>query len=140
MDIKLLVKSILLIMAAALSGCGGDESSDITLPETEQVRLVEEMFANAPEQIIEKENLPVWLSEFIDSLAPDNGRDTAAYQAQWKGEDVYYVYDGFSSCIMCFTFHSDGGQFDWSKIDTKDFWESTTGWKCIYISKNKWKL
>lgn len=136
MNLKNLAKSILLALVVVLTGCEGEKSLENTLSEPEQLRLVREALADVPEQIVEKENLPEWLSEFIDNLAPDNIRDVAVFQGNFKGEQVYYVYDGFFSCIMCSTFKSDGETFDWSKNDSEEFWKSTADWKCIYISKS----
>ena len=134
---NLFVKSILLVLVATLTGCNSEENSENTLSESEQFILVRKALAKAPEQIAEEEDLPEWLSEFIDSLAPDNIRKVAAYQARWNGEDVYYVWDEYFSCFTCATFTADGRRFDWSEIDSKEFWESATDWKCIYMHKSK---
>lgn len=137
MNINLFVKSILLILALALTGCGKDERLENTIPESEQLLLVNNALANASEKDIEKKDMPMWLSEFIDSLEPDNLRNVAAYQANWKGEVVYYVTDDYFSCVFCTTFKSDGERFDWSEIDPKEFWESATDWECIFLSPFK---
>ena len=137
MKINLFVKSILLVLVAVLTGCNSDENSETTLSESEQLLLVRKALARAPEQIVEEEDLPEWLSEFVYSLTQDSIREVAAYQAKWEGEDVYYVYDLYASCLMCSTFKSDGERIDWSETDVVEFWESATDWKCIYLRKTK---
>lgn len=137
MTIKLFAKSILLVLFTALTSCISDDRMDNTLTESEQLSLVRKALANAPEQIIEKKDLPLWLSEFIDNLRPDEERDVMVFKGKWEEDVVYYVFDAYFSCIMCSTFKSNGEIFDWSKYDTNEFWESTTDWKCIYQSKRK---
>lgn len=137
MNINLFAKSILLVLAAVSYGCSSDESSDKTLSESEQILLVRKAVANAPEKISEKENLPVWLSELIDRLGVDDMVEVVVYQGKWKGEIVYYVSDTYSSCLTCNTFKTDGERFDWSKIDSADFWKSATDWNIIYVIKSK---
>lgn len=136
MNIKVFAKSMALVVIAVLTGCSSKDSSEYELSGSEQLRLVRKALDGAPEEVRE-ESLPVWLSEFIDSLEPDNMREVAVYRAIWKDETVYYVYDGYFSCIMCTTFKSDGKRFDWSKIDPVEFWETSTDWECIYLSKFK---
>lgn len=134
---NLFVKSILLVLVAVLTGCNSEENPENTLSESEQLLLVRKALAKAPEQIAEEEGLPEWLSEFIDTLAPDDMRKVAVYQARWNEENVYYVWDDYFSCLTCSTFKADGQRFDWSEINPKEFWESATDWKCIYLCKNK---
>lgn len=155
---KLLAKSITLVLAAAFTGCTSDDAPEITYPESGPVSSSDEALEitypeSGPVSLIQKaiesgvdlntstKNLPGWLSEYIDDRGPDNIRDVAAFQGKWKGKDVYYVFDAFSSCFMCATFWSDGGKVNWSEYDEKDiyeFWESSTDWKCIYLSKAKY--
>ena len=134
---NLFVKSILLVLVAILTGCNSEENPENTLSESEQLLLVRKALAKAPEQIAEEEDLPEWLSEFVNTMIMDDIRDVAAYQAKWEGEDVYYVYDLYASCLMCSTFKSDGERIDWSETDVVEFWESATDWKCIYLRKTK---
>ncbi len=133
MKINLFAKTILLLLSLVLAGCSAEERTENTV--TDPVEIVRKAIRNTPQQDIANADLPVWLSEFIDSRASYDIRDLAAIKGNWKGEDVYYVYDEFSSCLACFTFNSKGEQFDWSKIDTEKFWESVTDWKCIYLRK-----
>lgn len=137
MKINLFVKSILLVLVATLTGCNSEENSENTISESEQLLLVRKALAKAPEQIAEEEDLPEWLSEFVYTLTQDDARKVMVYQAKWKEEDVYYVYDMYASCLMCSTFKSDGDRIDWSETDLWEFWESATDWKCIYMHKSK---
>lgn len=137
MNSNLFVKSILLVLVALLTGCSSYEQPENTISESEQLLLVSNALSDVSKKDIEKKDMPVWLSDFIDNLKPDNIRNIVAYQAKWKGMDVYYVYDDYFSCLMCTTFKSDGERFDWSKIDPRDFWESATDWECIYRSSFK---
>lgn len=130
MNMRLFAKSILLILVAVLTGCGSDD------PETDSGMIVGKDFANVPQQIVEKEELPVWLSEYIDGLHLDGMREIFVYQCKWKGEDIYYVHDTYSSCMLCSTFKSDGEIFDWEKESPDDFWKLSTDWKCIYLIRN----
>lgn len=134
MNINLFAKGIMLIMVAALTGCISNEDPENETLEVVSISFVHEAIANAPEPNFEKENLPVWLTEYIYNLKPDNVRDVAAFQAKWKGEYVYYVYDGYSSCIRCDIFKSDGRR-DWTKKDFYEFWKSEPDWELIYLSK-----
>ena len=134
---NLFVKSILLVLVAILTGCNSEENPENTISESEQLLLVRKALAKAPEQIAEEEGLPEWLSEFVNTMTMDDIRDVAAYQAKWEGEDIYYVFDSYASCLMCSTFKSDGDRIDWSKTDLWEFWESATDWKCIYRHKSK---
>ncbi|MBD5261730.1 MAG: hypothetical protein HDS38_06325 [Bacteroides sp.] len=134
---NLFVKSILLVLVAILTGCNSEENPENTISESEQLLLVRKALAKAPEQIAEEEDLPEWLSEFVNTMTMDDIRDVAAYQAKWEGEDIYYVFDSYASCLMCSTFKSDGDRIDWSKTDLWEFWESATDWKCIYRHKSK---
>ncbi|MBD5420733.1 MAG: hypothetical protein HDR47_05840, partial [Bacteroides sp.] len=118
---NLFVKSILLVLVATLTGCNSEENSENTLSESEQFILVRKALAKAPEQIAEEEDLPEWLSEFVNTMTMDDIREVAAYQAKWEGEDIYYVFDSYASCLMCSTFKSDGDRIDWSEIDSKEF-------------------
>lgn len=134
---KFLLKTILSVLLVILTGCASDQSSERNaLSESEQLAFLQKLIAKAPKHIAERENLPEWLSQFIDNLAPDNTREVAAYQAIWKGEVVYYVSDQFFSCIMCSTFTSEGEIIDWSINNSDDFLKSSTDWECIYLSKN----
>ena len=134
---NLFVKSILLVLVAILTGCNSEENPENTLSESEQLLLVRKALAKAPEQIAEEEDLPEWLSEFVNTMTMDDIRDVAAYQAKWEGEDIYHVFDSYASCLMCSTFKSDGERIDWSETDVVEFWESATDWKCIYRHKSK---
>ena len=134
---KIIVKSILLVLIAVFAGCGNEEGPENTTYEMAPFYLLHDAIANSSEMSFEKENLPEWLTEYIFSLKPDNGRDVAAFQAKWKGEDIYYVYDEYFSCLMCSTFHSNGEQFDWTENDPEKFWKSAKDWEIIYLSKSK---
>lgn len=139
MNMKLFARSITLVLAAAFAGCGSDEPPEIT--QSGPVTLIQNAIESDVDLNTTTENLPGWLSEYIEDLRPDNTRDVAAFQGKWKGKDVYYVSDAYSSCFMCATFWSDGGKVNWSDYDEKDiygFWESSTDWKCIYLSKAKY--
>lgn len=120
---------------AFLIGCSQEDPENAT-PEIVSISFVHEAIANASEKNFEKENLPVWLTEFIHDLKPDNGRDVAAFQTRWKGEVVYYVYDDYFSCLLCTTFKSDGRKFESNK-DFVEFWESEPDWEIIYLNKSK---
>lgn len=136
MKINIWIKSIFLVFVAVLTGCSSNEDPENTTLDIVSISFVHEAIANASEMNFEKENLPVWLTEFIHNLEPDNGRDVAAFQAKWKGEVVYYVYDDFFSCILCTTFKSDGKKFE-SNNDFVEFWKSEPDWEIIYLSKGK---
>lgn len=137
MRINLFAKSLLLVLVAILTGCSSNEDPEYTNPELISLSFLHEAIAKASKQNFEKEDLPVWLTEFIHNLKPDNGRNVAAFQAKWKGEVVYYVYDDYFSCIACATFKSDGEKLDWSDNDFYEFWESPLNWEIIYLSKSK---
>lgn len=134
---KTFVKSILVALVAVLTGCGNEESLDNTTLENVSLSFVHEAIANASEMNFEQENLPGWLTEYIHNLMPDNARDVAAFQAKWKGEVVYYVYDDYFSCMLCTTFKSDGEKLDGSNNDFFEFWNSSPDWEIIYLSKSK---
>ena len=136
MKLSLFAQSILLVVVAAFTGCSS-EDPETTTPDGISISFVHEAIAGASEPNYEKEDLPVWLTEYIYSLKPDNIRDVAAFQSKWKGEAVYYVYDDYHSCITCSTFKSDGEMFDWTKTDPKKFWQSVSNWEMIYLSKSK---
>lgn len=138
MSMKILIKIFLAVWIVILSGCSRDERSEHILSEAEQLSGIQALLAKAPKNIAEREDLPEWLSQFIDNLAPDNTREVAAYKAKWKGEVIFYVSDEYSSCIMCSTFKSNGEIIDWSINDTFDFLNSSTDWECIYLSKSKY--
>ena len=78
---NLFVKSILLLLVATLTGCNSEENPENTLSESEQFILVRKALAKAPEQIAEEEDLPEWLSEFVNTMTMDDIREVAAYQA-----------------------------------------------------------
>lgn len=139
MQMKFLLKTILSVLLVILAGCADDQSSkEDTLSESEQFALLQKLTAKAPKHLAERENLPQWLSQYIDHLEPDNLREVAAYRAIWKGEVVYYVSDQYFSCIMCSTFTSDGETIDWSINNSDDFLKSSTDWECIYLSEFKY--
>ena len=137
MKINLFAKSLMLILAVALAGCSSNEDPEYITSELVSLSCLHEAIAKSSKQNFEKDNLPVWLTEFIHSLKPDNGRDVAAFQTKWKGEVVYYVYDEYFSCIACATFKSDGEKLDWSDNDFYELWESPLNWEIIYLSKSK---
>ena len=137
MKISLFAKSILLVLVASLTGCSSNEDPESTTQELISFSFVHEAIANASEQNFEKENLPVWLTEFIYNLKPDNSRNVAAFQTKWKGEVVYYVYDEYFSCLLCTIFKSDGKKLNWSEQDFDKFWKSEPYWEIIYLSKSK---
>ncbi|TGX83348.1 hypothetical protein E5358_03595 [Palleniella muris] len=135
MKINLFAKTILLLLSLVLAGCSAEERTENTV--FDPVKIVRKVIANTSQHEIANGDLPVWLSEFIDGLGSlDDMREVAAIKGNWKGEDVYYVYDYYSSCLACSTFNSEGEKIDWSKIDFENFWESATGWKCIYLHKS----
>lgn len=135
MTIKLFAKSILLLLVVALIGCTSIEDPKDSTLEGVSFSFVWEAIANATENNFEKENLPVWLKEYINNLAPDNIRDVAAFQTKWKGETVYYVHDQYSSCLLCATFKSDGSKFH-SDNNFVEFWNSKPNWEMIYLRKS----
>lgn len=136
MNINLFTKSILLVLVVMLPGCKNEESPENTTLESVSLSFVTEAIANSSEKNFEKENLPGWLTEYIHHLKPDNDRDVAAFQAKWKGEVIYFVYDCYSSCLLCDTFKSDGKKFDGSNKDFFEFWNSSPDWEIIYLSKS----
>lgn len=137
MNMKFFATSILLVIVAVLTGCSSNESPEDETIEIVPLTLLSEAIADPSVVTVEKEELPVWLSDYIDSLKPDNFRDVAAFHAKWKGEDVYYVHDAFSSCLLCATFHSNGEKINWSEINPAEFFKSAADWKIIYLSKSK---
>lgn len=137
LSMQLLAKWILLFTIAVLTGCNKNEDLKDKSLETVSLSFVHEAISNAPEKNFEKENLPVWLTDFIHNLKPDNGRDVAAFQTQWKGEVIYYVYDDFFSCLLCTTFKSNGEKFDASTNNFFEFWASEQDWEMVYLSKSK---
>lgn len=136
MNMKNFRKIMLLVLVAVIAGCSSDDPENKYSESEQNYTLVKEL-ANAPIQIIEKGDLPKWLSDLIDGLKPDNMRTVAVYQGKWKGEDVYYVHDDFFSSIGLAIFRSDGKHIDGSENDSNEFWKSATDWKCIYLSKFK---
>lgn len=131
---KILLKAIFPLMVILLAGCSSEES----LEHTTHISLsfVREAINNTSEKNFEKENLPEWLIEYIHHLKPDNARDVAAFQKEWNGEVVYYVYDEYSSCLLCAVFNSNGDKFDRVNNNFVEFWESSPGWEIIYLSKS----
>lgn len=137
MNMKIFCKSMCLVLVAVITGCSNDDPENMYSESEQNYTLVKEL-ANAPIEIIEKGDLPTWLSDLIDGLKPDNMRTVAVYQGKWKGEDVYYVHDDFFSSTGLATFRSDGKHIDWSENDSNEFWKSSKDWKCIYLSKYKY--
>ncbi len=134
---KILLKAILSVLVVMLAGCTNDESSENSTLNGVSLSFVFEAFANASENNFQQENLPVWLLDFVLNLKQDDIQDVAAFRAKWRGEDIYYVYDCYSSCLLCNTFKSDGEKFGTSNNDFFEFWNSAPHWELIYLSKSK---
>ncbi len=148
MKFILFAKSILLAFVAVLTACNNHESLENTADDLihdensenknsgdDVIQAIWPAIISGYEQDFEKDDIPKWLLEYIDSLKPDNVRNVAAFQGKWKGEVVYYVHDDYFSCVLCDTYKADGEKIDWSKIDYKEFFKSVTDWECIYLSK-----
>lgn len=135
MTIKLFAKGILILLVVALIGCNSNEDPENSTLDVVSLSFVQEAIKNASENNFEKENLPVWLSEYLHNLKPDNIRDVAAFQTKWKGEYIYYVYDEYSSCLLCATYKFDGSKFN-SNNNFVDFWNSEPEWEIIYLRKS----
>ena len=136
MKINFFVKSMLLVFVALLTGCRSNEDPENSTLNGVSFSFVLEAIANASENNFQQENLPVWLLDFVLNLKQDDIQDVAAFRSKWRGEDIYYVYDGYSSCLLCNTFKSDGRKFE-SNNDFVEFWNSAPHWELIYLSKSK---
>lgn len=137
MSMKILLKAILSVLVVMLAGCTNDESSEDSTLNGVSFSFVPEAIANASENNFQQENLPVWLLDFVLNLKQDDIQDVAAFRAKWRGEDIYYVYDTYSSCLLCNTFKSDGEKFGTSNNDFFEFWNSAPHWELIYLNKSK---
>ncbi len=137
MSMKNLLKAILSVLVVMVAGCTKDESSENSTLNGVSFSFVFEAIANTSENNFQQENLPVWLLDFVLNLKQDDIQDVAAFRARWRGEDIYYVYDSYSSCLLCNTFKSDGEKFGTSNNDFFEFWNSAPNWELIYLSKSK---
>lgn len=130
MNLKLFAKSILLVLVAVLAGCSSNESQEDSISNLEEIILIQESLANAPEQIMAKEDIPVWISERFS--LEDTTRRMAVYQGHWNRESVYFVQDSYFSQFTGKTFNSHGEYLYWPMDDYKKLWKSAKDWKCIY--------
>ncbi len=137
MSMKILLKAILSVLVVMPAGCTNDESSENSTLNGVSFSFVPDAIANASENNFQQENLPVWLLDFVLNLKQDDIQDVAAFRAKWRGEDIYYVYDTYSSCLLCNTFKSDGEKFSTSNNDFFEFWNSAPHWELIYLNKSK---
>lgn len=137
MNIKFFLQTILSILVVILAGCTSEESSENLKLEGVAFSFVLEAIDNASENEFQQDNLPDWLHDFVLNLKQDDIQDVVAFQTKWKGEVIYFVYDTYSSCLLCNTFKSNGEKFGSSNNEFFEFWNSAPYWELIYLSKSK---
>lgn len=134
------VKGILVVLVTLLAGCAKEESLENETLESFSLSFVREAIANASEKNFEIQDLPEWLIEYVFHLDPNSEGIVSVFQTKWKGEVVYYIsyiYDAYSSRMLCSIFMSNGEKFDGPKYNLIEFWNSSPNWELIYLSKNK---
>lgn len=123
-----------------LTGCARDESMENSTLGQGSLSFVHEAIGNASEKNFEIQDLPEWLIEYVFQLDPNNTGIVSVFQTKWKGEVLYYIsyiYDAYSSRMLCAIFMSNGEKFDGPKYNLIEFWNSSPDWELIYLSKNK---
>jgi hypothetical protein len=88
-------------------------------------------------QVMNKENLPAWLTEMIDELADKQEKSMISsrimfYKFSWEGED-YYTYVSDYTAILSHVFTIDGNLIELDYASLKRINEDSKDWKCIYI-------
>ena len=90
-------------------------------------------------ELLSKEDIPIWLAEKtseIEKTVPPMAI-YKVYQCNWRSKTIFFIYNNFSSCLLCDTYYDDGKKVEWQKTaDSEDFINNSTRWKCIYVISN----
>jgi hypothetical protein len=112
-----------------LAGCGAKET------ESYQKRFLERI-QSLP--LSSGYRIPEWLSDKIQVIETSYREQESIahvriYQGEWKERRIYYIYDNFSSCLLCETYYEEGEKIVWvSEQLSNDFQGSTKNWRLIY--------
>jgi hypothetical protein len=88
-------------------------------------------------QVEEDHDFPEWLSTQIREIETLNARDVSIvkiriYACQWQNQEVYYIYNSFSSCVLCEVYYKNGEKIVFTAEDVTDFFTISKNWKLIY--------
>ena len=87
---------------------------------------------------LHKENVPEWLALKIDALETKYKEDIRitkirVIKVEWRNRIVYFIYNSYSSCMLCDLYYADGEKLVFaSDEEADDFSKRYTSKKMIY--------
>ena len=86
-----------------------------------------------PVELVEKSELPQWLTEMIEAWLPGNGGllSTYVFTGRWKGETLYLLHNAYMSSHFYHLYDSKGNRLEHG--DNREIIDKSSDWKCIYI-------
>ena len=131
---KFIIISIVSLFLLVTVGCSNDKDNFTVNTEEEFLNEI----VNAPQNIVPKEELPEWLSDYIEKLSdtPPELSKLKVYMGIWKGTSVFFIYNMVNSCLFCDVFYEDGNRIEWEhQNDINEFMTNSKDWICIYVLK-----
>jgi hypothetical protein len=134
----------MMIMAISLlvMACNNDEQEPAV---KDSDALMQEVMDASPYDPGNYEEFPDWLKEWIaleiqtwESFLKYEDMSSMLpkiYLCEWKGAQVYYLYDTYSSTFdRVRSLEGPRIEFNWATNEINEFYKTSSNWKCI------WKL
>ena len=131
MKTKTFIGMIVMLVASVFTGCGNEDNTSIvdTGGNTGIDFSVVELQA--------KEDLPEWLSSYIDQYENENSQNTeikdeSIYQFSWNGSLFYFHKRSEGIVIIDYIFNPEGIRIDLTEEEREDIENNSKDWKMIY--------
>lgn len=122
------MKQLLVVMVAVLlmvgsAACSNDNEND----------LVESYVKPTSKDIF-----PDWLVDIIDSWEASEPQIAAVYSVEWKGKQIYYIYNLLQSSLFTQVYNADGTPAGIE--DYNDFIDNITEWRLVYCTDSFYNI
>ena len=122
-------KLILCVLSAMTLGFAGCSSDELTYDE-----MVDKITTyNLPQKLVEKEQLPAWITERINKIQPETYTQLSVNKFVWKNKMYYYFQSGYNSFLEVI-YDEEGNEIRLLTGDERrDVLMSSRDWVCIYL-------
>ena len=128
---KNMKKLVILLLLCVTFGCSKSNDSNET-----NIGVSWNHLKSAPSVDISKGSLPEWLVIKINEYESfiDTGNYVEFFRGEWNKRTVYYIYNHFSSCLLCELYYENGEKVDFAFNNEllSNFFETSKNWVVLY--------